>query len=87
VTQTVEQLLVSLRSRLCPMCAGPKRAAASVCIKCWATLPQGQRNQLYMRIGEGYEQAFASAMMSLGVSAIHLPPEGAQGVHRENRVG
>lgn len=69
-----KQLLVwSLASDLCPACGKHKMPRKSVCGACWYRLPRHTKRRLYLRIGQGYEYAFAMAMKSLGVEKPTMP--------------
>ncbi|MBX3396535.1 MAG: hypothetical protein KF841_14330 [Phycisphaerae bacterium] len=61
------RLVRSLRSDVCPSCAGKKKGMQTFCGKCYFKLPHAMRKALYDRVGEGYEEAFAAACDKLGV--------------------
>jgi len=67
-------LINSLRSDLCPFCAGPKTPRQSVCDYCWQLLPAKLQKPLYHCIGEGYEAAMHAAQRHLcpGKNVFHL---------------
>lgn len=46
-------------------CGKPKAPKMSFCQKCYYTLSPGLRTAIYRRIGEGYEDAHARAMLRL----------------------
>lgn len=57
----------SLKSTVCPACGGGKAARQSLCRQCYMGLPPAVRTRLYLRVGEGYEQAMAYALGAAGV--------------------
>ena len=54
----------------CPTCDGVKRPKQSHCGRCYHQLPKGMQRALYLRFGEGYEEAYAAACAYL---AEHHP--------------
>lgn len=46
-------------------CGGPKPSRSTFCRKCYCTLPVKQRREIYSRVGEGYEQAYATSVEML----------------------
>lgn len=63
----------SFRSTTCPCCGRVKQSSQSFCYKCFKCLPTKLRNDLYKRFGEGYEEAFGVALVSLKVSKPVIP--------------
>lgn len=63
---TIEQvkLIRELRGTLC-RCGKEKGSMKAFCRQCYYTLSQAQRNSLYNLVGQGYEQAYASAVETL----------------------
>jgi len=59
------QLIESLRSTVCPSCAGRKKSRQSFCGGCYYDLPAHVRSALYRTIGNGYEQAVTAALSTL----------------------
>lgn len=68
-------LVHSLASRICPACGRMKKARQTVCATDYYRLRPDQRDALYRRVGQGYEEAFADAMNTLGVERATFPPE------------
>jgi hypothetical protein len=66
--------LSSLRSDVCPVCAGHKRTSQTMCVRDYRRLPADLQRSLYQRIGAGYEQALQAALITLNASTFHLPP-------------
>ena len=60
-SETVADLLTSLRSDVCPMCGGHKPSLKSICGRCWFNLPKPFRLPLYRQIRQGYQEAFRRA--------------------------
>lgn len=52
----------SLFGSVCPACGAAKRQRASLCFRCYSSLPRDLRSRLYAFIGHGYEEAMAAAM-------------------------
>ncbi len=65
----------SLNSTLCPACGARKQRSRTLCSPCYHGLPQALRRALWDRVGDGYEQAVASALRHLGASTPSLPKE------------
>ena len=55
----------SLRSTQCPACRSNKKPWRSVCYKCWKKLNPDTRENLYLGVGEGYEEAIDKAIQEL----------------------
>ena len=55
----------SLMSTECPACHRKKGSFKSVCYSCWKKLSPEIANDLYQRIGEGYEKAIDRAIEAL----------------------
>lgn len=70
---TTRHLVESLRSDQCPACASGKHPGRTLCGRCFRKLPGEVRDDLYKRIGQGYEAAVAAAMTALKKSAFLLP--------------
>lgn len=47
------------------VCGKKKQPKKSFCYSCFMLLPQDLKNDLYSRLGEGYEQAYDAAVMYL----------------------
>ena len=58
------ELILELRGTRC-RCGAPKTERQTFCHSCYYALMPSQRQALYQRIGEGYEQAYAAAEMRL----------------------
>lgn len=63
--------LDSLRSKVCPACAGPKGAAKTFCFPCYHRLPAAMRSALYARLRAGYEEAVVDALRYLDAETFH----------------
>jgi hypothetical protein len=46
-------------------CGEPKQRGFTFCRICYLSLPQGFRNELQKKLGEGYEQAYETACRML----------------------
>lgn len=53
-------LLHELKSGQCP-CGNRKRPRETFCSSCYFALPRVMRQELYNRVGEGYEEAYKQA--------------------------
>ncbi|QOV90916.1 hypothetical protein [Humisphaera borealis] len=62
--------VLSLRGSFCPGCRGRKKPKQTVCFECYSKLSRPQRQNLYKRVGSGYEAAVASALQTLGVETL-----------------
>lgn len=62
--------VLSLRGLHCPGCQGFKKPAQTLCFTCYQKLSRAQRQNLYKRVGQGYEAAVASALQTLGVEKL-----------------
>jgi len=71
-------LIKSLRSTECPMCGSAKRMAQTMCPGCYRKLSPETKQDLYRRIGNGYEAAVEKAMAELGVAEFKNPPDRAR---------
>lgn len=60
-----ETLVRELAGTTC-RCGRVKRARMTFCGRCYHALPPPLRAALYRPIGEGYEDAYAAAVASLG---------------------
>lgn len=65
----------SIRSTLCPACAGKKKQMRSLCFGCYRSLPRPMKGALYRLVGNGYEQALDDALKRLDVAEPALPQE------------
>ena len=64
--QQVERILIQeLRSETC-RCGAEKERGHTFCRNCYYRLQPGLRKLLYRRLGEGYEQAYETAIQVLG---------------------
>ncbi len=59
---TARQCLLSLDSAICPACGRAKKRGQTLCRREFIALPQSLRNDLYRRVGAGYEKAVALAL-------------------------
>ena len=59
---TPQELVNSLRSERCPACPRKKKVRMSFCGACYFRLPGYIRRNTYSKLGEGYEEAMASAI-------------------------
>jgi hypothetical protein len=66
-------LVHSLRSLLCPSCAGYKASGMMLCRPCYSQLSRKLQGEAYSPVCQGYELVFAAAMRRLMVSTIHFP--------------
>jgi hypothetical protein len=74
----VQFYLKELRSEQC-QCGAPKKSGKSLCYACWKKLPWELQYRLYLRIGDGYEEAYEAAVRRL--DAVRL--RGSGGSHGE----
>jgi hypothetical protein len=44
------------------VCGGTKRPGSSFCYTCFKSLPSSYQGALYLKIGQGYEEAYENAM-------------------------
>jgi hypothetical protein len=80
MTHDTADLVDSLQGRVCPACGGMKKAKQTLCARDYYRLRPDQREALYRRVGEGYEEAFDDAMRTLGVTAPKLTAPRQAGV-------
>jgi len=73
-TNKTAETLASLRGIVCPHCRESKRPRNAFCPRCFFTLPQQARADLYRRIGHGYEEAFERAKSILEDAKTHRTP-------------
>jgi hypothetical protein len=64
VTQLQQELISQLMSTKC-RCGSKKLAKNTFCRQCYFSLAPGMRQDLYSRIGRGYEEAHARAVKFL----------------------
>jgi hypothetical protein len=64
IGEIAKQLIVELKARKC-ICGSVKNAGHTFCSECYYTLPSNMRKDLYDRIGQGYEAAYARAIVHL----------------------
>lgn len=64
-TEKLMILLQELGSREC-RCRKAKKRGLSFCKECFAKLPSSIQGDLYLRVGEGYEEAYRRACEILG---------------------
>ena len=57
--------LEALKSDGC-QCGRTKKRGMAVCYTCWKRLPRDLQQQLYWRIGDGFEEAYDAAIAYLG---------------------
>ncbi len=57
-------LVAELQGTAC-RCGASKKAKQTFCRACYFALPKGQREALYHRVGNGYEAAYAAAILTL----------------------
>lgn len=62
-------ILLSIRCQ----CGSRKNTGKSFCWPCFASLSKPMRQNLYKRIGEGYEQAFDEALARLNSVVVKEP--------------
>lgn len=67
------ELVISLRSDVCPACGGAKMPGQTLCRKEYSRLPKPGRMRLYQRLGHGYEDAVQWALEQLGATEFQLP--------------
>ena len=65
INASTQQLVASLRSFICPGCQGCKDQKKSFCGACFQLLSKDQQQALYRGIGQGYEKAFAEALLKI----------------------
>ena len=58
------RLANELRGTQC-QCGSVKKTRPTFCAACYRRLPRGERQALYRRIGEGYEEAYVQAIARL----------------------
>lgn len=63
----------SYRSQVCPSCGRIKQPGQSFCYKCFKALPADLQSDLYKRLDEGYERAFAMSLAALNVRTPVIP--------------
>ncbi len=56
--------LKELQSSKC-RCGKPKKPGKSFCYFCYTQLPKDQRQALYRRLGDGYEEAYGKSIAYL----------------------
>ena len=56
-----------LQSEEC-LCGWGKKPGRSFCYRCYNRLPEHMRRDLYLRIGNGYEEALDEAVKYLGLN-------------------
>ena len=62
--KTPNELLDELMGQTC-VCGRKKLRTQTFCGGCYYTLSRSQRQALYRRVGEGYEEAYADAVDTL----------------------
>jgi hypothetical protein len=62
------ELIAELRGSTCP-CGEAKEPWHTFCRRCYYKLSPAQRKALYKKIGDGYEDAYADAMLTLAIHA------------------
>ena len=55
-----------LRSEEC-QCGKPKKRGRSLCYSCWKQLPYDYRMGLWLKLGDGYEEAYDAACKWLNI--------------------
>ncbi len=65
-------LRLSLKSRVCPMCGGPKKPGHSLCYGDFGSLPKSFQDALYQRFGQGYEGAIVDAFARMNKTLFHM---------------
>lgn len=75
---TVEALLTSLRSTVCPACGGRKKTMQTLCVRQYMSLPRPMKQALYNRIGKGYKEAVHDAFIFLDVVKFTWTPARAK---------
>lgn len=68
----------SLRSNVCPACAGPKTPSQSLCYADYRRLPADVKTALYNQVGDGYEEALHRALAYLRATTFHAPGLGGR---------
>jgi hypothetical protein len=71
------ELLKELQGIVC-RCGKVKRPHETFCKGCYWSLGQNQRNALYKRMGDGYEQAYAAAAAFLDLLKANPVPRRAR---------
>lgn len=64
MTESQAELVRELLRKVC-RCGRPKMVKQTFCGRCYKSLHAGLRRALYSRIGEGYEEAHAQALLIL----------------------
>jgi hypothetical protein len=59
---TKGEILESFKGQICAACGGKKGPRMSHCTPCYHSLPPEQRQALYRRFGDGYEEAFLASL-------------------------
>lgn len=72
---TTRQLIKSLKSELCPVCAGKKKPRHTLCGKCYFKMPAELRNATYAPVGEGYAEAVQDAFIHHDITEPHWPED------------
>ena len=67
------EAMISFRSSCCPACKKTKKPNQSLCRGCWKRLPRETGEALYLRFGEGYEEAWYFALTCLGITVPYMP--------------
>ena len=76
---TARRARVDLLGDTCRGCGKKKRSGMSHCRKCYLSLPRGMQRDLYKKIGEGYETAYADSLAWLAKAAEAVRASSAQG--------
>lgn len=76
MTISARQAIADLSSTTCPACKKTKKARQTFCRSCYYKLPISKRQDLYKRVGEGYEEAYeALRAMLADLVAEDFDPE------------
>ena len=60
--EQTREAIASWRSEQCPSCGAEKKPRFTLCAACYQALPKGSRNALYVKFGQGYEEARDAAL-------------------------
>lgn len=64
------EILQSLGGTVCEGCGGKKQPRKSHCRQCYYALPPKIRTALYIKFGDGYEEAFEESLEYLRAKQV-----------------
>ena len=67
------KIIESMVSNVCPKCGYAKARDGAFCFICYAELDERQKVALRCRMGEGYQEAFISALKSMDAAFAIIP--------------